>query len=654
MSGALRIALGLVAVLCAEAIAHGGGFPPPPPPPMPVPPRPITPPGGVPPGLRKPKDPDPPPPPLTPPERNPGPVTPPDKQPPVPLTPPDRRRHETPDGEAPTIPPVEDHRGNRPVTRRPSQDGDSWRTWWEYNREYLLGLRRAMRDAVTLTGDASARELDPLGERRGEVREALRELAENRLVDRMLRASALLALGRVGTEEDHILFLRVLGTRGEMDAVHEAAALGLGLLPPFETPDARENVREQLDYFLNEPGALPARARAFALVTMGLRGRDDPVLALSLAAPCASRGVVRDGHEAAALLFACGLTRNEALLPELMNGALEREAAGHKLDDVGRSHAALALGLTRSAKTALSLARLLDARSSGVQTRRGAALALGRLLREAELDPEAGLAAERALRSALEKGRDSVLRSYAAISLACARRPLALDALREAIDKAGDPVLKPYAALGLGLAARDMTGAEADSIRAFLLEEWEKAREIELSSALCVAVGLAGARDATPGLLERVARRSLPAPVRGAAAQGLGLLGNASDEIADALFEALRSPAPELAEDAALALGLLGRRGTAATLAEMLPSLPGLRLQGRLTIALGMLGQDTAVEPLLAILRDATAKIPVRESAAVALGLLGQRAASDPLFDLDAFFNTYATTLATHELLQIY
>ena len=99
---------------------------------------------------------------------------------------------------------------------------------------------------------------------------------------------------------------------------------------------------------------------------------------------------------------------------------------------------------------------------------------------------------------------------------------------------------------------------------------------------------------------------------------------------------------------------MLGRRGVAPRLVEQLKKTNSTMLQARILLALGRLDHDSAVEPLLQLLRDKSARRLVREFAAVALGLMGDRREVDPLFSVDAFFNFYATTVATHELVRLY
>jgi len=621
-------------VLAGIAWSHGGGHRRPPGMPPPG--------GGVPPGLRPPPGSPPITPPAIPPPSNP-PTTPPKGAPPQGPMP------------APT-PPPQPSPGQRPSTNprtgRAASSVATWRIWWEYNREYLLGLRHMVRTAGagTITGRPVAANPDPMAGRRAEVRDTLRTLVDSPRTHEKLKSASFIALGRLGTEDDVERFLAAI--RGsEHEDTRAAAVLGLGLLPPVEDAALRDKIRRGLEAQMATGGNGSRRVWEFAYVAAALRARSDQRLLMTLARESASR--VWDSLQGAALVYSCGVTKDTTLLPEVMLAARTGTLGGRALHDLGRSHAVAALGLLRAPMACDLLARLLRSRRAGIQTRRSAALSLGRLLREAELSEEQVKTARKVLFHVLDKGKDAALRGYAAIALAGAREPVGIDELMQVVDRGGNQEVKTYAALGLGLAARRADEKQARKIRRFLIEELGKTKVVEMSSSLTIAAGLAGASEAAELLRFRVAQTSLPATVRGASAEALGLLGLRDPETGEALLEALRHGPPDLVEGATLGLGLLGRRDVAAELVKRLEGASSGILQGSLTVALGHLGQGSAVDPLLATLRDGKQK-RVRDLAAVALGLLGDPREQDVLFELDAYFNYFATTTLTFELLTIF
>ncbi len=626
----MRLAGVLLLVLLAAVPAGGHGStspppdPPPPPPPAPNPNSPETP--------TKWREPENPPTPETP---SPDPA-PPDAPPPAPAPPDQGRPKVRPDRQ----------------TRRSSGVEEGWRFWWEYNREHLLGLRRMMRDRIVLTGDGPLRP-DPLGARRGEVLATLRELAEKD-PDRMVRASALIALGRAGGEEDARRFVETIARDTEPMDVREAAAVGLGVLGPFAAESTTENVREFFGWVLRNPAALGGRLRGLTLLALGLRARGDPRLRMDLVAQLAADRLP-DGEEAAHLLYACGIAGDPAAVPELSRAARKGEIGGVRLTDIERSHAVTGLGRTAGYAAVDEIVSTLRSRRSGIETKRAAALALGRLLRDVvQPDPDAAERAGRALRECFEKENDTVLRGFAAVSLGAARPPRSLPLLMEAIDHGGNASVKPYCALALGLGARTAGGDEARKIGNFLRGELDKAAQMELGSALSLGLGLSKASDGEEDLIERLKWPRLPAPVRGTAAQGIGLLGTVTPMGVETLREAASDGTPGVVEDAALALGLLGQRAIAKDLAIRLPRAGSAHAQSRLMLALIYLAHTESVEPLLLVLRDKGTPSTAREFAAVALGILGDPRDEDPLFELDAWFNLHATTRSTHEFIRLY
>jgi HEAT repeat protein len=618
----------LVLLAAVPAGGHGSTTPPPPPPPPPPPaPNPNNP--ETPTKWREPENPP------TPETPTPDPGDP--GQPEPAPAPPDQGR-----------PKVRPDR----VTRKSSGDGDGWRYWWEYNREHLLGLRRMMRDRIVLTGDGPLRP-DPLGARRPDVLATLRDLA-GKDPDRMVRASALIALGRAGGEEDARRFVETIMRDTEPADVREAAAVGLGLLGPFADENTTENVREFFGWVLRNPTALGGRLRGLALFSLGLRARGDAKLRMDLAAQLAADRLP-DGEEAAHLLHACGIAADPAAVPELSRAARKGEIGDVRLTDIERSHAVTALGRAAGYAAVDDLAGTLRSRRSGVETKRAAALALGRLLRDtAPPGPDAAERAARALRDCFEKENDTVLRGFAAVSLGAARPPRSLPLLMEAIDHGGNASVKPYCALALGLGARTAGGDEARKIGNFLRAELDKAAQLDLGSALSLGLGLARASDGEEDLLERLKWPRLPAPARGASAQGIGLLGTATPGAVEALKQVASEGTPGVLEDAGLALGLLGQRAIARDLAIRLPRAGSAHAQSRLMLALIYLAHTESVEPLLLVLRDKGTPSTAREFAAVALGILGDPRDEEPLFELDAWFNLHATTRSTHEFVRLY
>jgi HEAT repeat protein len=591
-----------------------------------------------------------------------------DLPPPAPIPPkPPPESYDIPDGSdddtpgptpAPETPPDDgrpartDPRGGaRARTGGVSYDA-SWHIWWELNREHLLGFRQTIRRGDVITGgprDPRAA-VEALAATRAKVRDALRDVARSAKHDK-LRAASLRALGRVGNDEDARHFLRLLKTRGQPGEVLEAAAVGLGCLEHIEDAGLRDAVRSYYGALLAGDSMLSGRSRMLAIMALSLRVRDDRALGASLAARCTRE--MRTVNEAAAILCACGVARDPLVAPALLEAVRKGRLGSQRLHDVSRAYAALALAMAGDDPAIHSLAQVLRSRRARTHTRRSAALAVGLMLRRDSLDGEQRKVGQQALLRTFDKSHDPLVRGFCAVGMGTARPPFGIAVLEKAVTRSSNGSVRPYAALALGLAARRLD-RRAGEVRRFLYRELGGARDIQLTAALSIAVGVSGAEESRDLLFKRLARKNLKAALRGPAIQGLGLLGFTSPEIDRRLVDALDNGAPEVVEDAALALGLLGRRATALMLVRKLEQTRSEPVQAHMVVALSHLGSTTAVDPLIALLQDESRKHTMRESAAAALGILVRERARDPMFEIDAFSNPYGLTPGGRELVLVY
>jgi HEAT repeat protein len=514
-------------------------------------------------------------------------------------------------------------------------------------------MRSLLRRSTATTGIVKqAKPRDPMREKRNEILETLRRLARG-AQQRSLRAAAVMALGRMGSDEDAFFFLRLLRENKEAAVVLEAAAVALGILPPLAEP-TRDQAREQLRTMVRRPGNLPTRVRGLTLLTTGLRARQDPDLVLTLLEHGSGRKLKSD--DTANLIYALGLTGHPLVVPEVIRAVRRGEFAGRELSDLQRAHAVQALALVETPSRVRLLGMVLRSRQARVETQRSAVMVLARLLRDGDLSVRDRQVATGRLMLTFLNGRDPTLCGYAAVAMGGARPPYGIDALRATAESGAGVGIHPYCFLALGLAGRELEGADGQAIRTFLLERLRETREPERAASASIALGLARAHEATDLLLERLRRESSPAPLRGAAAQGLGLMEARSVRVMKALEEiALEGrKKPRLLEDVVLALGLTGRRDIAPKLIDLLRRTTSSIVHGRIIIALGHLDHAATIEPLHEILKDKRERTIVREFAAVALAFIGDRRPEDLLFNLDAFFNLHATTTATHELMRLY
>jgi len=591
--------------------------------------------------------------------------------------------------ECPPHPTTRPPRGDAPVptiTRNrhvapPPVPNPRWRQWWDYNRDHLVGFRHLL---AVGPGKGRRAAADPVDGRRNEIREALRRLARDEDAPRGVRAAALLALGRAGEAEDALFLLDTLADRTQPLVVHESAALALGALPALRNAGIRARAREALTRLVRDRSSLRRPAWKNAVTAAGLRARDDGALVMALMGAPA-----RTQADAAALLAAMGLTGSRLLVPELHRAVQHGEYGGRKLGDAARAHATVALGRIDEPASAALLTSLLGSRRAGVHTRRSAALALGRLLSDGVLAGVAAVEAKRALLVVLEDAEaDTALRGFAALALADALEPAGIDVMRRAV-RGRDVALRPYAALALGLAARNMPEEKVRPLQTYLHRIALAMRSVEhrqaletrmryerpfpdaregqtpnayvkrtmagpddLGSAACLALGLMKATGSRRLLAERAGAAGLHSPGRAAAAQALGLIGEATPEVRRALLEAMRTGPAEMLEDAAVAMAMLRDEDVTAQLVRIL-GIERLRAGNTLVktdvagasdrlreakraslAALGRFGGGAAVDPLLEHL-GADQHAILREEAAIGLGLLAGPRGPDLFYALD-------------------
>ena len=588
------------------------------------------------------------------------PDTPADEEPPTESEPPPDVDGDTPATDDPRPPPSAPAApGGTGGLRRPTSPGGArspsgmnyagaWRIWWELSREHLIGLRGTLVGQEPTSGEIVG---DPEMRRRLSARAALRDLAANSK-DPALRSVALRALGRVGDDEDARFLFLVMRSKSAPDEVLEGAAIGLASLQHVGDPELRAELRKFFDRILRNEVPLPNRTRLLTILAISMRARDDAALVRSLGGMLGRKSA--GSSEAAALLYACGITKDRMLSAELCSALETGEVGSRSLHDVARAHAAMGLALSAEPGTVSALSSVLFERKTGVHTRRAAIIALGVLLRNGELEGDRLDRARKAVHQAFKDDRDPLVMGYSLIAMGTAREPFGLDILVKTVDKTGSAVAKPFAALALGSAALRLDEKLAAKARGLLVAELSKNRDPELAGALSIAVGLSRAAESKKLLLARARDDKLNPSIRGPACEALGLLGTTDPEAIATLTKLLDLDSREVVEDAAIALGLIGRPETARLLVAKMVTTKSKPVREHMVVALSHLGGVAAIEPLLKVVKDSTLKPAVRESAAEALGVLLDPREVDPLFELDATCNPYGLTDATRELIRIY
>jgi HEAT repeat protein len=589
-------------------------------------------------------------------------------------------------------------RGGRVAT---TDEESSWQHWWALNRLALLPDRDAARARRAVTPGEEAAE-DPTGATaftRGRVVRARDHVIPFllRVVDPRERmrddvvASALLALGKLSQDRETIpLLVGRLEDPRSSAMVRESAALALGLLRRTEASlqvTGRDLDRVRAALFVRfDDEEVPARARAFAALSLGLLGdqpfgdaysRDGRLVVQGLWARLHENHAHRDAY--VALLAALGMQPGAGLPDGVREGLYAivagRRVQGRKWPALERGHAlAAAMRLGGPGSTALLL-RVLGRKREDEAVRRAAFVALGPTADRATPDERADLA--RALSAALPEAHDPLTRGLGHVA---AGRLLAADVaagsdrlVREsglarvllAEARSGATPTRGFSTLALALALRGAERAEAplsDACRAFraegvalLLARHETGHgDAGERSAVAVALGLAAVVEAVEPLRRAVEDRNADPALRGHAAVALGHLGVATPEVERALHLALAERRDDdLRRQAALGLAFLGGRAAVVQLLRELEAGRSERHLAQVVIALGRLGELDAVEPLLRHAADGARSESGQALAVVALGLIADPETRPSLLRLTEDANYPGRTDAMHEAYSI-
>ena len=532
-------------------------------------------------------------------------------------------------------------RGRKSKTRTPTLE---WEYWWRHNREAFLGaeirLRRAAartREAALDFGEAAA--FDQAADVALGRRDHRRRLAHVfpmlrravRSSSSVVRQRALVALGRTGTSAAAMELRRMLleGSRAE----RETAILGLGLLGRREVMPVLVGILRGDEVGSTAVGGrrIGTRLRSHACVALGLLARrcelDDAAIAELV------RIISNDRIEVAqSAAVALGHRRCDRAVPDLLAVLADKEKSSSV-----RAAVLSTLGRIGSRAAFASVVRYLRDRDGAL--RRSAAVAAGGVVRPQD-DDVADLV--RTARS----DRDRGVRNFATISLGRIGGDRAISALLRLLESGrGDD--RAFAAIALGRWGFDRQGHETAKVATALRKAFETARSCRVRSAIVVAAGLIGDREAVPSLIGHLEARG-HLHLRRDAALALGMIGDRR------ATKALRRAVTDeidvgLRGTAAIALGLVGDAEAPRILREVMNRDANVALRGVTITGLGRVGGIDVVWALGRLLADDKQPVGVRSFATGALGWLVDEDAVPAFGTLTADSNYFAWPAALHD-----
>lgn len=548
-----------------------------------------------------------------------------------------------------------------PTTGARPQAGSSssWIAWWEVNKEpyvrvrsqlargpvtgsdeFYLGPRR--RDAGSDVLLASA-----LDRRLRIVPALLQLLASER--NRDVTTAATVALAKAGRDLGEPKVLEAIRAQLQRDdqEVRETAALALGILAdPASIGDLAALLQDtRQGRTLVADDRVSVRTRAFAAYALGfLGGRSVPATGtrvLEVLVPVLESDLPGSERELrVAVVHAIGLLRipaDEAAGKRLLWQALQAlwRYEGRDLgagEELAQAHVATAVARLlgrgdgadhQHAKRRLA-AQLDLTRRATADRRQGAAIALGAMCMPAELSDRDGAHVDLLARSAVD-APDIQTRCFAIMALARIGGTASRTKLLDLHASARATTSKPWTSIALGLCARPaaLRGSPDPEVGRRLLDDLHGTQDDELRSALAVALGLCGWREAAPHLVALLREHEEREMLAGYLCIGLALLKEESalDDFTRILRGAVRKP--HLLQQAAVALGTMGDRNVVPVLVDVFAKRDDAASLAAVAGALSLVGDRRSIDPLLTRMQDSGQTKLARAFAAGALGGIG-------------------------------
>ncbi|QDU67550.1 HEAT repeat domain-containing protein [Engelhardtia mirabilis] len=565
-------------------------------------------------------------------------------------------------------------------------DLTAWSFWWEFNKEPFINLKAAIRSEVTTTGsgdfflgqgetEQASDTLRPTTQQiRGQIVPALLSALEKETNNDIV-TGCLIALAKIGEESaesgDNAFEKTISGfLKDGSQEISETAALSLGILASDNSIDLLEALARDSKLGQDAVGSteVDPRSQAFAAYGLGLLGNrtGDPAVRSRVVAiltdllPKAETMSRQD--LAVACVISLGLTPLDpapaatdadaevskdptASLQAQIDFLLEFMLDENK-NYMPRAHVPTAVArLMTGLNDEVYRQRIVDAILLPVDARKGkkfvqevrqsCALALG-LIGDADDD-----AIDVEIRNVLLKdvqGYQSQTRKFGLMSMAKVaarpgsgakdldknRRELTDELVKNLRNSGGED---QWAIMALGVYGYTLGKNEEvppASLSLQIRDSLGKAKSPDDIGAASVAAGLFGDPEAQETLLKLLGSTRDPV-AQGYVALGLGMLNQkeAIQPIQEVLAEAEYKP--ELLQQAAIALGLLGSKETVGTLIDMLENAGSLASQAAAASALGFIGDRNSVEPLVEMLEDGDITDTARGFAAVALGIVADK-----------------------------
>lgn len=565
-------------------------------------------------------------------------------------------------------------------------DLTDWSFWWEFNKDPYINLKDAISKGEITTGSGdwflgsgeASQAKDSMAPSKADI--------QNKIVPALLKAletetnndivtGCMMALAKIGeepTEDGSSVFateIQKFLTDGNQE-ISETAAVALGILAnPVSIPILTDLFHDTAaGRKLVGRGEVPIRTRAFAAYGLALCGSRIADQTLRMQIIDTLRQTIedessstRDIHVAA--VIAMGLvpleqmgSLNDAAAPEgqaPVEGGFQIDTRMKQIDYLfdfyssdahhfTRAHAPVAITrllagtsgedfAKKSEEVAKEFISAIKADKDKKEVVQSCVLALGQL---GDTDPK-GIDKEirKALINVTTEITDQQARRFAAISLAQVASRIGTEDPTDGIDEAkkyyltqlsrGKSQFRPWVGLSIGVLGHELQEKTptdlVEALRAKLADE-----KTPLIGAYAVGAGILGDQSFAEIMLEKLNRID-DDTARGYLCLGLGMMraSQASVQINDIVKESTYRP--ELLQQAAIALGLLGDKDVVKDLVDTLGKAKSLATQAALSSALGFIGDKRSIDPLVEMLGNDELTNTARGFAAVALGIVADK-----------------------------
>jgi len=537
------------------------------------------------------------------------------------------------------------------------EDLTKWEYWWEFNKDPYINLKRAIHTGGPATGSddffiGKGTKLDAENLLRPSQRDILTKVVP-KLMDalkeskqRDITSSCLVALAKIGLEEEKALALMKERLPDGDQEVSETAALAMGIMASAKGVDDLIKIATDSPAgreLCKRPTGVNFRTRSFAAYGLGLVAYSTKDIELKTKVFEALKAILADDRMSQRDMRIAAINGMRLLRVEPSEGEKAMALYNSVLESLmGFYDSKKANEEQSQAHVPTAVAKLVgrELDTKGVYKKRfledlennkksdwikqSCAMALGSMAKAEEEEYS------KALQEYSKKGKDHQARYFSLIS--CGQiggeknRTFLIGQVEDA-----KKIEKAWAALALGIMNFNQRladrNAEVDRAAGQVMaDQLRKNKNSEVQAGLCVGLGLLGYTEGADDVLETLHKNLKEDSAAGYACLALGLMRHkpAKEEIRAIVEDSLRRP--DRLKQAAIALGLLGDKTASDLLIKFLKeSHRSLAAISAVANALGFIGDSRSLDPLTEMLFNKDLTDIARAFAAVALGIVADK-----------------------------